>query len=226
MFGKKECVNCEKKISNKYEFCPHCGSSFSESRKEDFGMLGKDDSEEEFGNEFEQFSKAIFGGIGGRMINKMLGSTMKMLEKEMQREMNKKDHQPRTNFQLFINGKKANLDNFNNLNFPVQKQKINKKIKEIKSVHFSKDKLKKFSKLKKEEPKTNIRRLADKVIYEINIPETSSINDVSIIKLENSIEIKAVAKNKAYFKVIPINFPVTDYDFLKGKLILEMDARR
>ena len=43
------------------------------------------------------------------------------------------------------------------------------------------------------------------------------------ISIKKSIEIKALGKNKAYNKIIPINLPVTNVDLKKGKLILEMN---
>ena len=45
------------------------------------------------------------------------------------------------------------------------------------------------------------------------------------MKLENSIEIKALAKNKAYVKRIPINLPIINYDFSKEKLVLELGVK-
>jgi len=38
--------------------------------------------------------------------------------------------------------------------------------------------------LPRHEPATNIRRLSNKVVYEIEMPEIKSIEDISIIKLE------------------------------------------
>jgi len=235
MFGKKKCKSCENKVSNKYEFCPYCGDSFSDSyeKEEDSGMLGKDDSPNEFENEFEQFSRALFGGMGGKVLNRMLGSAMKMLEKEMQREMQRgkmkevQNFHPKTNFQLFINGKRINTDgskNFENLNQGSGRKKTKKSVKEIPSSHFSKEQLKKFSGLSKEEPKTNLKRVSNKVIYEINLPGVNSIGDTSIVRFENSTEIKAIGKNKAYSKVIPISFPIMNCEFSKGKIVLELDA--
>lgn len=221
MFGKKECKRCGERIVVKYLFCPHCGSLLNKKKtKEDFGMLGEDD----FMNEFENFQNSIFGGTGEKVIGKMLENAMKMLGKEMKKELKRKNHghmNPRTNFQLFINGKRMDSPQ---TNYPVQ-QKIKKQKKEISSNNLPQNHLKKFSKLPKNNPKTNVRRFSDKVIYEINIPGVKSIKDISIIKLENNIEIKAVAKDKAYNKLIPINFPITDYNFSRGKLILELDSK-
>ena len=77
----------------------------------------------------------------------------------------------------------------------------------------------------KKEPKTNVKRLSNTVIYEINMPGVKSLDDISIVKLENSIEIKAVAKDKAYFKLIPVNLAILDYELERGKLILELEAK-
>lgn len=198
-------------MSNKHRFCSFCGYPLKiDYEKEDWGMLGKDDFEEEK----DLFSSAFFGGFSGSMLNKMLGSAMKMLEKEM----SKTKPQTRTNIRLMINGKEINLNGDSRM--------PDKRItKELPSSSFSKENLKKFATLPKKEPLTNIRRLSDKVIYEIKMPGIKSIKDVSIIKLENSIEIKALAKNQAYFKLISINLPITNYEITKGKLVLELEAK-
>ena len=57
------------------------------------------------------------------------------------------------------------------------------------------------------------------------MPGVKSIKDVSVIQLENSIEIKALAKNKVFYKIIPINLPIKNYNFAKQKLVLELDEK-
>jgi len=218
MFKKKSCKKCRRKINSKYEFCPYCGDLSSENSEEDWGILGENDNT----NEPKQFSNSIFGGISGGMINKMLGSVMKMLEKEMQKEI-KTTTKPKTNLRLMINGKEINLDNLQNKDKSTNKKR--QEIKEIPSKNLPQENLKKFSTLPKQEPLTNIRRLGDKVVYEINIPGVKSIKDISIIKLENSIEIKAITKEKAYSKIIPINLPIINYNLSKGKLVLELGVK-
>lgn len=215
MFKKRKCKNCDRKINNSYEFCPHCGNSFND-HIEDWGMLGKTDTV----NEFEQFSNSLFGGIGGKIIGGMLGKTLKMLEQEIQKEMKTQNTLPRTNFELIINGKRINPKDMK-LSQPRQVVKEQKKV----LPNISNDSLKKISTLPKKEPLTNIRRFADRVIYEINMPGVNSINDVSIISLESSIEIKAFADKTAYFKIIPINLPIINYKFLDEKLVLEFGIR-
>ena len=221
MFKKKECNKCGKKVNEKYEFCPNCGNLIGKNfQKETLGLLGKEDSFDEA----DKFSESMFGGIGGKMVNKFLGSAIKMLENEVQKEIKKERMGPKnkSNFQLFINGKKVNLGNQSP---QIQQHEAKIPVKNISLKQFSKEKLKKLVALPKKEPSTKIRRFADKVVYEIDIPEVKSINDVSITQLETSIELKAIAKNKAYSKLIPINLPLINFNFLDEKLILEFSVK-
>lgn len=216
MFKKKSCARCGKKVSDKFNFCPSCGSNLANSN-EDWGMLGKDDNIPEQ----DPFSSPFMGGFNSKMLNKMLGGAMKMLEKELEREM--KDSR-KTNFELYINGKRIDPDKITVTKKPLGNlltKSVSQKMKKISS-DLSKEALKKFLKLPKKEPSTNVRRLSNKVIYEIEVPGVKSIKDVSIVKLENSIEIKAIAKDKAYKKLIPIDLPLRGYKLEEEKLVLEL----
>jgi len=217
MFNKKKCKKCNKKISDSYDFCPHCGSPIN-PQSEDWGILGKNDILSESNN----FPNQLFGGLSGKMLNKMLGGAMKMLEKEMQREIQNQNNFPKTNFELFINGKRINPRNIKVTKRPITKKPIKKQIPQI---NLPNEKLSGFSKLPRQEPKTNVRRFSEKVIYEIELPGVKAIKDVSITRLENSIEIKATSKEKAYFKSIPINLPITNYNLSEEKLILELETK-
>jgi len=211
MFNKKTCSNCNKKLKSSYNFCPECGSKTNLNSNK-WGMLGRNDS-----TEIEpQIPK--MGGITGGIINKMLGNTMKMLEKELQKEMSQGKNTPNPKFKLMINGKEVspqvNLSQTNQ-----QKENI-----KILPIEFSESNLKKWSKLEKESPKTNLKRVGDEVRYEIEINGVDSIKDISIMKLENGIEVKAISKNKAYLKTIPIDLPLKKYSLFQGKLTLNLDA--
>jgi len=212
MFGKKECGRCGEKSGAKCNFCPNCGVPFDEKgfKKSDFGMLGEKDSREEM-----EIANSIFGGFGGKMMGRMLESAVKMLEREMQKEMKKS--KPKTNLQLFVNGKKIDLGNYQN------EEKSEES--EISTEKLPNSELKGFSELKKKEPATNIRRLSNKVVYEVNMPGIKSEKDISVVKLENSIEVKAAGNNVAYKKIIPIGLPIKNYNLSNGKLILELGVK-
>ena len=219
MFKKRICKRCGNKISNDYKFCPYCGNPSNE-KSEDLGMLGK--------NDFMPSNNEIKLPMGlGMIFNSLMKNLNKQfseLDKEMKTKNNKRNP-------FFKQGLSISIATSGNMppeimvnsfkNNPKQKQQI----KQMPLQNLSQETLEKISTLPKQEPLTNIRRLADKVIYEINVPEVSSIKDVSIIKLENSIEIKAFAKDKVYVKLIPINLPITNYELSHGKLILELGVR-
>ena len=54
------------------------------------------------------------------------------------------------------------------------------------------------------EAKTKLRRLSDKVVYEIAAQGIESPDDVLISKLESGYEIKAIGKKKIYVNTIPM----------------------
>jgi len=234
MFKKIKCKKCGEKVSKKNSFCPHCGnylSPYKKSKERDWGMLGHGEGEIE-----DELSNSMFGGFGGKMFGKVLNQTIKMLEKEIQKGMQESMKQQNQNpgippsqknhFELFINGKRINPENIKVTQKPIQftENPIQKTQKENanKNKFFPVEKVKIFSELPKKEPKTELRRLPDKIVYEISIPGVKSLDEVSIIKLENSIEIKAISKDKAYSKIIPINLDISSYGLSKGKLVLEL----
>lgn len=232
MFSKKTCQRCGRKTSKNNSFCPSCGAPLKKGQKrENLGMLGENDSVDEF----DAFSNSLFGnmgGISGNFMNKMFSNTMRMLEKEMEKEMKGNTKNQNTNFQnpnfngfpttkvrLVVNGKEINLDGMNNPENPEKKEK--QKTNAIKFKRFSEEQAKKFSKLPKKEPKTELKRIADKITYEIEMPGVESSEDISLTPLENSIEMKAIGKEKAYSKSITINLPIVGYNLSDGLLTLE-----
>jgi HSP20 family molecular chaperone IbpA len=224
MFKKGKCKKCKEKIDEKYSFCPYCGNSLSEDKNEEnWGMLGKSD--------FMPSANRIKLPLG---FNTIFNSLMKNLSKEFEGEFNKNHFQ--TNEKpggMKKDGISISISTFGNGPPKIKVTQLGEKpklqqeeIKEkVKSNMFTKEKIKKFSDLPKEEPKTEIRRLSSKIIYEIKMPGIKSLEDISIVKLENSIEIKAITKNKAYLKTIPLNLPITDCNISEGKLILELGIR-
>ncbi|MEK6906613.1 MAG: hypothetical protein AABW81_03255 [Nanoarchaeota archaeon] len=219
MFNKKKCKSCSKNISKEYIFCPYCGFSDSEGYdEEEFGILGNSDM---INNSV--FNDPFFKSMNTGILGKMMNSAMKMLEKEMEKEMKHQKNFSGREFNLYINGKRVDPKNIkiNNMPLiPILEQK--KRTVKEKILHTPKRDFRKFAGFPKSEPTTSMRRLSNKIIYEVNMPEVKSIEDVSIIKLENSIEIKAFSDKKVYSKIIPISLPIIKYNLSKGKLILEL----
>ena len=222
MFKKKICRSCGVNLKEKYAFCPYCGNRL-EQGKENFGMLGKDDF---LGNDFNEF-KLPMG------MNMIFNSLMKNLEKQIRNTDNNAQQKKAKSAKDFGNisisistmGDKLPIVNVNSLPTQIPRENIPaKKIKKMSDI-LSPENLKKFSALPKEEPKTNIRRLSNKIIYEINLPGVKSTKDISILNLEKGIELKAVSEKKAYLKSIPIAFLSLLTNFRKGKFIFEFDGR-
>ena len=200
MFGKK-CPKCNNKINGSFKYCPLCGIDLNAIYEhEDYGFLGKSDLIE------EDYTDAF--------IDKMFNSAMKLFEKQIKNlnsELNKSHphNVPGLNVQFFINGERV---------FP------EKSIKQQK-IEIPKEKLKKFAELPKEEAKSKIKRLSGKLIYELIVPGVKSVNDVLINKLENSIEVKALSKDKVYSKNLKVNLPISSCYLADDVLVIEMVAR-
>ena len=220
MFKKKKCEKCGKKIDEKFSFCPNCGSRINSENGGDFGMLGK--------NDFMPLADEIKLPFG---FNAIFNSLMKNLSKEFEEQLrgNIPQGQPK---KVKKDGISISISTFGNgapriKVSPMGNQGIEqeKTAEKIKKNNFTKEKIKKFGELKREEPKTNIRRLSNKLVYEIEMPGVKTIEDISISQLESSIEIKAIGEKKAYAKIIPINLPIKNYDLSEGKLILELGIK-
>ena len=225
MFKKKECTKCGRKIDEKYSFCPRCGNRFDSSQEgsDDWGMLGKDDFFSTNDIKLPLGFNAIFNSLLKNM-SKELNEQLSKNHFEQENENSKKIKEDGISISIstFGNGppkiKVTQLGNKPKLEAKEEKEKV-------KPNTFTKEKIKKFTDLEKKEPKTKIRRLSNKMIYEIEIPGVNSLEDVSIMKMENSIEIRAISKNKAYKKILPINLPITNYDLSEGKLVLELGIK-
>ena len=223
MFKKKKCSRCGNKADNDYEFCPYCGNYLEDN--EDFGLLGKND----FTPSRTEIKLPMGFDLLFRGLVNELDKQFKEFDKEIGKEKSKQNKFQKSggiSINISSSGNEApriKVSSFGNV--PEFKQKEQEIKKQFKSTKLSDEHIKKLSTLPKTEPTTNIRRLSNKIIYEVNMPEVKSIKDVSIIQLENSIEIKAIGKDRAYFKLIPLGLPIKNQKFIKGKLFLELENK-
>jgi len=213
MKRKKKCQNCGKRIERDFEYCPYCGYK----QKKADGLL----------DEIEDLMKpkAIdlgFGGLFGSF-NKIIENLVKQMEEEIKKidkeikpiEPNKLKRSPGISIRINFSGGTPKIT--------IREGKKEKEIEEIKERKIRKIKdidLKKLEKLPREEAKTKIKRLSNAIIYEISLPGVKKLDDIEIRKLENSIEIKAIGKDKIYFKLIPIALPILKYELKKEKLYI------
>ena len=207
---KVKCENCGSQNEATFSYCPHCGNSFVDSRKEklDYGLLGREDSEESLMP--ENF------GFMDKMLNSLVNSMMKSLDKQLQNQFKDANEMDRTEIRTFPNGVKIKISG------PFY-EKPRKRIKANVEIHP--EKIKKMSSLPREKAKTNVKRFGDKIVYELATPGVSSIQDIFISKLESGYEVKALGDKKVYVNSIPLNLPIKSYSIVNDKVSVEFLPR-
>jgi HSP20 family molecular chaperone IbpA len=218
---KKKCSRCGNKVNRGYEFCPFCGNNFgARENLKDYGLLGKNDSMENF------IPESLFESP---LIDKMFEKAMKIMEKQMKTMMESQQNpmippqQPTRNLdiQFYVNGKRVIPERIS------PQQSMNQEIvfKSPENFSLTKEKADKFAKFPKKEPASKVRRFSKKVIYELEVPGVKNINDILINQLENSIEIKALSEDKVYLKTLNVRLPILGYKLERENLILELQAK-
>jgi len=233
MIWKKSCKKCGKKIEKNYAYCPYCGFNLGERQeREDYGLLGKNDDVDFLGGDIKM--PFGFNTIFKKLVKEM-DKQFREIDKQIgaERKMNKK--------KAFVKHGGISINISSGAGTPVikiksfgdipefrkfeeiKKEKARKEISQKREI--SEEKARELAKLPRQEAESKVRRLSGKVIYEIELPGVKRLDDVIINKLENSIEIKAFAKDKAFFKFLPIALPLLRYRLLKDKLILELGEK-
>lgn len=239
MFGRKTCKFCGKKTNKEFFFCPYCGNSFNHGEQRTLaqgnvqrniqGSMGNyldDDFDMNFGFAFN----TIF-----RQLEKQLDKQLRALDKELARGgaqgVSIRVDTTRGTPEIMIKPISHSQDitgrrevRGNGIRSRASKEGTKGEILPQKLSERHLELLQKHINLPREEPKTSIRRLADRIIYEIVLPDVSSLDDIFIRRFQTSIEVKAFSKarNKVYFKVIPLNMEILHYALQDGKLFLEL----
>ena len=217
-FGKKDkdvkCNNCNSSLNNKFNFCPYCGNPTRDERKEtrELGFLGRDD----FPRAKDIQSNMQNFGITDKILNSLMNQVMKSFG-NMQ---NIKDiNQENAKIEQIPNGIKISLG------IPQQAKPRKERTQLIKK-EITEEQMKKLSALPRTAAKTKIKRLSDKVIYELAAPGIESPNDVFISKLENGYEIKAIGKKKIYTNSLSIDLPIRGFSLTDNKILVEFKTEK
>tara|TARA_Y100000310_G_scaffold344303_1_gene456301 strand:- start:1442 stop:2092 length:651 start_codon:yes stop_codon:yes gene_type:complete len=209
--GKKpKCPECKSKVQDSYSFCPYCGSDLIDREKEmkDFGMLGKNDVDT------NQNMPANFGftdKLIGSLVNslaKNLDKQLKNIDKDVERDLSN------TEIRSLPNGIKIRIG------YPTQE----KEQKKVSKQTVSSSQIERMSTLPRAEAKSSVKRLSDKVVYELSTPGVESPNDIFVSKLESGYEVKAIGSKKIYVNSLPINLPLKRLSLAKNKLLVEFKA--
>jgi len=206
MFESKRCRKCGKGLKNDWKYCPFCGEGTEyrrpyrdifENIDEEFERIDK-----KFGPIFVKFPKfdmeSPFKGGG---INIVIKSGTGMRPKiDVKTSGNYRKLEPQIKRRLGVGGE----------------------IEEVKEGREEKQKIR-VPKIT-EEPETKVEKHGNEETITIKLPDVKKLDDIEIRKLGQSIEIKAFAGDKAYFKLIPIrpNVQISDRSFENGILKIQL----
>jgi len=203
MFEQKRCRRCGKGLKKEWVACPYCGEKV-EYRKPYRDIFENIDGEFEridkmFGPIFVRFPKfdmeSPFKG-GGINITIRSGTGMKpKVDVRTSGNYKKFEHHIRRRLGVCEGGEEVQVD----------KQKV--RIPKI-----------------TEEPETKVEKVGNEEMITVKLPDVKNLDDIEIRRLEQSLEIKAFAGDKAYFKLIPINpnAQISDRSFKNGILKIQV----
>jgi len=218
---KEKCPNCKSKLEEEFSFCPYCGLSLVDKEKEmkDFGLLGRN----EFADKTSANTLLAQQGFGfsDKMFNALFNTVMRSMEKQL---------------------KNADKDIANNISsakikpipggfsisigpVPINKQQAGEKPRQTSRKAPTAEQLKKISSLPRKSAKSNVKRLGNKIIYELGMEGIKSPKDIFVSKLEKGYEIKALGDKHVYVNTIPLDLPVKTFKIDKDKITLEFKTQ-
>jgi hypothetical protein len=208
MFFKKKandikCLECKGNFSAKYNYCPFCGASRMNIDDQDSGMLGKRDMSD------EEFSGNTISNNNLNAMDKMIASLMNNMMKNMFSELEKADiKKTPSGIKIRIGMPGAPQRN------PIKEQKQKTKI-------LSEEQIKRISSLPREKAKTSVKRINDKIIYEIEAPGINSPENIFVSRLESGYEVKAIGEDRVYVNSLPVTLPIKSFTINPDKLLIE-----
>ncbi|HLC73605.1 hypothetical protein J4416_02015 [Candidatus Pacearchaeota archaeon] len=210
MFSDKKCKRCEGKLKEEFSFCPFCSLDLRNPSADmrEFGMLGKNDS---------VFNTPLIGGggvgINDSVVNSIFSNVMKMMENQLKNL---------DSDSLDFGDSKPEISRLpNGIQIKMGPSMRKNKPSEPKVRVISEDQRARMTKLPRGQAKAEIRRLSDKIIYELATPGVSNVEDIFVSKVESGYEVKAVGSKKVYFNSLQINLPLKKYFVKENCLTLE-----
>ncbi len=206
MFESKKCRRCGKGLKDDWIACPYCG--FDSRERRPYNIFDNIDKE------FERIDK-VFGPIFVKFPKFDMESPFKAGGINITIKS-----RPGMKPEIRVNtaGEYKKIE-------PEIKRKIGvgEGIEEVEE-----EKVERKHKTPKitEEPETKIEKTGNKQTINIKLPDVKNPSDIEIRKLEQSLEIRAFAGDKAYFKLIPIkpNVEISDKGFKNGVLKIEVSG--
>jgi hypothetical protein len=212
-----KCKNCGSETTKKFSFCPYCGFHLNKEKdKKKFGLLGKSPSTP------LQPEPSFTAGGGFKITDKFISAIINRLMKGINKQLNNSDNfkdLEKTEIKALPTGIKIRIGP--NISKTQPRKTPSPQNKHLLNKKPSSKQIEKISKLPRASAKTSVKRLCNKVIYELVTPGLTSTDDVFISKLESGYEIKALGNKKMYVNTIPINLPLRGFSLIENKLFLE-----
>lgn len=227
-----KCPNCGKDIGKVHSFCPFCGARLRrKSLFEDiFSRFNREMSQMEkqsrhmdrmFEKQFEAFDiTPFFRAPKGK------GFTIKIIQKGREK--------PEVSVQTFGNVDKEKVARQVREQFQLGKPikiTLGPQVPAKAAQRPAPERPKTLQEMRPpapapkvtEEPKTEVKKTDGRVTVNMELPGVKSEKDIEVRDLEQSVEVKALAGDKAYFKILtkPGQFRLSKKEFRNGRLILE-----
>jgi hypothetical protein len=216
-FGKKEikCENCKSKIEDKFSYCPYCGFDMLKTNSKSYGLLGKND----FDNSDLPEDFSIVDKLVSSMMNNMVNSMVKNLDKQF-KSMDKEflSGMENTEIKPMPNGIKIRVG------YPGMQQVQQKQKKVSQSRALTEEQTEKLSSLPRTPAKTSMKRLNNKIVYELKTQGVKSPEDIFISKTESGYEIKAIGEKKIYVNSIQVELPLRKLSLTNEHLVIEFNS--
>lgn len=203
--GRSRCHECNASTEEDWAFCPRCGSSQKENDEEQgFGVIG-----DIFGQMEKQMQQQM------QDMDRLFGETVFAKPKVVMPRggsgisisiNNSQGGAPKVTVHTFGNARKLE---------PQVRQQL--KVGPA-AARVEKEDIPRIT----EEPETEVRTEGKGMVYMINLPDVRKAQDIQVNRLPNSIEVRAKAGGKMYFKLFeaPPNLSIAEKNFSNGKLTL------
>jgi len=202
---KKKCPSCGEPVKDEWQFCPYCGEELVERRVEmPFRSLW-----EEVDKEFERLDKMFASSFEMPLFrikpkSKFSGVSITIRSAG--------EGEPKVEVKTFGDYKKLEPELKRRLGVKAGVEEVEEEEEKVRVPKVT------------EEPEAEIKSSGNKQIISIKLPDVKE-EDIEIKKLEQSMEIKAFAGDKAYFKLIPLpsNATIVKKEFKNGVLKIEVE---
>jgi HSP20 family molecular chaperone IbpA len=195
------CPKCGCRVEPGWEYCPKCGARLERGLSNIFSRVEKE--AEEMSRAFEKNFEVFDLPSGPRQRPAGRGFSIKIVQGS--------GLKPRVSVNTFGDVDRKDVEN--------EIRKMEPKLRQ-ETMGLSRP-----APSATEEPKTSIRCVGNRVIVEMKLPGVAS-EDIEVVSLQSSIEVKAVAGDKAYFKILtkPEISHILKKEFSGGVLRLEIGS--